>query len=154
MVYCTCNLLNQSIAPQPTFWRSVLILSSHLPSDHFPSGIPIKPLYTPLLPHTCYMPSPCHSSRFDRPNNICWRLRIIKLLVMYFSPLSNYLFPLRPKYSPQHLFSNTFSLRSSLNLSDQVSHPYKTRGDIIVLCVLISVFFNRKLEYKRFCAQW
>jgi hypothetical protein len=30
------------------------------------------------------------------------------------------------------LFWNTLSLRSSLNVSDQVSHPYKTTGKIIV----------------------
>ena len=27
-------------------------------------------VYTSPLPHTCYMPRPSHSSRFDRPNNI------------------------------------------------------------------------------------
>jgi hypothetical protein len=31
------------------------------------------------------------------------------------------------------LFSNTLSPRSSLNVSDHVSHPYKTTGKIIVL---------------------
>ena len=30
-------------------------------------------------------------------------------------------------------FSNTLSLRSSLNFSDQVSHPYRTTGNIIIL---------------------
>ena len=35
------------------------------------------------------------------------------------------------------LFSNTLSLRSSLNVSDQVSHPYKTTGKIIILYILI-----------------
>jgi len=30
-----------------------------------------------------------------------------------------------------NLFSNILSLRSSLNVSDQVLHPYKTRGKII-----------------------
>jgi hypothetical protein len=35
------------------------------------------------------------------------------------------------------LFSNTLSLRSSLNVSDQASHPYKTAGKIIVLYILI-----------------
>jgi hypothetical protein len=29
------------------------------------------------------------------------------------------------------LFSNTLSLRSSLNVSDQVSHPYKTQTWIL-----------------------
>jgi len=42
----------QSIYPHPTSWRSILILSTHLrlglPSGLFPSGFPIKTLYTPL----------------------------------------------------------------------------------------------------------
>ena len=44
----------QSIYPHPTSWRSILILSTHLrlglPSVLFPSGFPIKTLYTPS-PH-------------------------------------------------------------------------------------------------------
>ena len=45
----------QSIYPHPTSWRSILILSTHLPlglpSGLFPSGFPTKNLYTPS-PHT------------------------------------------------------------------------------------------------------
>ena len=40
------------------------------------------------------MPSSSHCSRFYHPNNIGWAVQIIKLLVMYFSPLPCYLFPL------------------------------------------------------------
>jgi hypothetical protein len=35
------------------------------------------------------------------------------------------------------LFSNILSLRSSLSMSNQVSHPYKTTGKILVLYILI-----------------
>ena len=48
------------------------------------------------------------------------------------------------------LFSNTLSLCSSFIVSDQVSHPYKTTGKILVLCILIFKFLNNKLEDKRF----
>jgi hypothetical protein len=44
------------------------------------------------------------------------------------------------------LFSKTLSRHSSLNISDQVSHPYKTTGKIIVLYILIFTFLDNKLE--------
>jgi hypothetical protein len=40
-----------------------------------------NPVCTSLFPHTCYMPRPFHSSRFDYPNNIWWWVQVIKFLV-------------------------------------------------------------------------
>jgi len=48
------------------------------------------------------------------------------------------------------LLINTLSLRSSSNMSDQVSHPYQT-GIIIVLYIF--KFLDSKLEDKRFCTE-
>ena len=68
----------------------------------FYSVLPTKnPVYTSPCPHTCYMPRPSHSARFDHPNHIWWAVQIIKLLIMQFTPLPCYFVPLRPKYLPQ-----------------------------------------------------
>jgi hypothetical protein len=51
--------------PHPASWRSILILFSHLrlgpPNGLFPSGVPTKALYTPLLAFTRATCPPSHS---------------------------------------------------------------------------------------------
>jgi len=47
---------------------------------------------------------------------------------------------LRPNILLSNLLSNTLSLCSSLNVSRQVSHPYKRTGKIIVLYIIIFNF--------------
>jgi hypothetical protein len=47
-------------------------------------------------------------------------------VIMRFSPVSYCLISLRPKYSPQHLFSINLSLCPSSNVRDVVLHLYKT----------------------------
>jgi len=93
-----------------------------------------KPLRIFLLPHACYIPRPPHS-RFDRPNNIGWRVQIIKLLIVYFSPLPSYLVPLRPKYSPQHPIPKHPQAKFLPQCRRPIFHPHKTTGKIIFLCI-------------------
>jgi hypothetical protein len=52
------------------------------------------------------------------------------------------------------LFSNTLSLCSSLNVRDQVSHPYRTKGKLVVLYILIFMFFYSRHEDRRFWTEW
>ena len=65
------------------------------------------------------------------------------------SPVTSSL--LGPNIPLKTIFSNTLSLRSSLNVSNQVSDPYKTTGKITVLFILIFKFLDSKL--KIFCTE-
>jgi hypothetical protein len=47
------------------------------------------------------------------------------------------------------LFLNILSLRS-LSVRDQVSHPYKTTSNVIVLIILICRFSERRRKDERF----
>jgi hypothetical protein len=92
------------------------------------------------------MPRPSHSSRFYHPHNSGRGVNTIKLLIINLPSLPCYLIPLRPKYSPQHPIPKNCKPKSSLNISDQVPHPYKTTGKIIVLYNLFFKFLDRNLE--------
>jgi hypothetical protein len=59
-------------------------------------------------------------------------------------------FLLHPNIFLSTLFSNTLSLCSSLSVRDQVSHPYKTTGKIIILYILIFIFLIENWKTKDF----
>jgi len=149
----------QSLPPHPTSWRSILFLSFHirrgLPSGLFPSGFPTETLYTPLLSPiraTC----PTHLILFY----LITRTTLVEEYRLLSSSLCSFLhFPvissfLGPKIPLSTEFSNTLSLCSSHSVSDQVSHPYKTTGKIIILYILIFIFSCSKLEDKIFFTDW
>jgi hypothetical protein len=77
-------------------------------------------------------------------------MKLLNMLFLY-SPVTLSLLGLNIPLSA--LFSNNLSLHSSLNVGDQVSHPYKTTGKIIVLYILFFIFLDIKLEDKIFCTK-
>jgi hypothetical protein len=54
------------------------------------------------------------------------------------------------KYSTLHLVLKTLNLYSSLNVRDQVSHPYKTTGKMIALYNIIFTLLDARQEDGRF----
>jgi hypothetical protein len=85
-------------------------LRLRLPNGLFPSGFPIKTLYT-FLSHACHMPRLPHPPRFDLRNNICGGLQNMKLLIMQIPPFSSYFTFLGPN-TLLRTVSNTLNLCS------------------------------------------
>jgi len=123
--------INPVHAPHPTYWRSILILSSHLylglPSGLFPSSFPTKTQYAPVLSPICAT-CPAHFILLDLITRTIFgeesRSLSSSLCSLLHSPVTMPL--LGPNIPLCTLYSNTLSLRSSLSVSNQDSHPYKT----------------------------
>ena len=81
------------------------------------------PLHPPLLTHTRHMPSPSH---FITRTILGEQYKSFSssLCNLLHSPITSSL--LGPNILLNTMFSNTLSFLSSLNVSDQASHPYKT----------------------------
>jgi hypothetical protein len=93
----------------------------------------------------CHMPFLSQSSWFYHPNNISWGFRSYSSsLCTLFSPVGCYFGLLKPKVLFNTLFSNILRLRSSLNVRDQVSHPYTSTFEIIVLFISIFIFLDNR----------
>jgi hypothetical protein len=96
------------------------------------------------------MPCPSNSCLFYNPQNIWWGVKVINLLVIQSSSLLLFSRPFQAQISSSALYSRMLSLRSSLNMKDQVSLPYKTTGNIIILHILNFIVLESKLKDKRF----
>jgi hypothetical protein len=90
-----------------------------------------NPIHFSVLSHACHMPHQPH---------LPFLMIFVEECNLWSSSLCNFLRSLitssllGPNVLLRTLFSNTLSLCSSLNVRDQVSHPYKTTGRIMVLC--------------------
>jgi len=135
----------------------MLILSSHLhlglPSGLVPSGFLTKTLYRPIL---SLIRATCLTQLIL---NLINRTIFGGEYISLSSPVCSFLHSpvtsslLGPNILLNNLFSNILTVRSSLNMSDHVSHPYKTTGKITFLYILIFTFLDSKLQDKRFCTK-
>ena len=144
----------QSIYPLPTSGRSILILSTHLclglPSSLLHPGFLSKTLYTSIsspIRATC----PAYLILLDFITRAIlgekYKSFCSSLCNLLHSPVTSSL--LGSNILLNTIFSNTLSFLSSRNVNDQVSHPYKTTGKIVVLYILspeqascLQVFLN------------
>jgi hypothetical protein len=110
-----------------------------------------NPIHASLLPHPRCMPQPCQFLDFNTRTILGEEYRSWRSLWSYLhSPVTSSL--LGPNIL-NTLFWNNLRLSCSLNISDQVSHPYKTTGKITVMYILVFRFLDSKLEDKRFCME-
>ena len=140
----------QSMPTHPTTWRSILIRSSNLCLDLSGCLFPFRLPSSLLLRATC----PTHLILLDLItrkilDKECRSLSSSLCSVLY-SPVTSSL--LGPNILLSTIFSNTHSLHSSLHVSDQVSHPYKTTGKLIIMFTLycwISLFFGYQIVRQK-----
>jgi len=125
----------QSIYPHHTSWRSVLLLFTHLrlglPSGLFPSGFPTKALYNPISSPICATcPAYLILLNFITRTILGEEYKSFSssLCNLFHSPVTSYL--LGQNIFINTMFSDTLSFLSSRNVSDQVSHPYKTTAKL------------------------
>jgi hypothetical protein len=98
------------------------------------------------LPYPCYMPCPSHPPWLGKK----FKLWSSSLCNFPQPPVTSS--PFGPNILVSTLFSNTISLCSYLNVRDQVLHPYRTTGKIIVLVLILT--FRWQMRRQSFWTEW
>jgi hypothetical protein len=118
--------------------KSILILSTHLrlglPSGLFPSGFLTNILYEFLFSPSLFFLDLIVLFILSKEHQL-WVTSLRNFLQ---SPVTSSLF--RTNIHLSTMFSHSLSLCSSINAKDHVLSPYRMRGKIIVLYILIFVF--------------
>ena len=100
----------------------------------------------------CYMPCPPHFSQFDPQTILSEEYRSLSSSHSFLhSPVTSSLSG--PNVFLSTLFPDTLSLRSSLNVSIQVSHLYEIVGKIIVLIGLNLYIFGYQIGRQKILHQ-
>jgi hypothetical protein len=140
------NQTNLVHSTQSYFSKIHLVLSSHLrlglPSGLFPCGFSAKILYVFLF-------APCVLHALPISFSLTWSLQLYLAKSTSYEARHYAAFSLfGPNILLSTLFPNTFSLRSSLNVRDPVTHPYKTTGKIIVLYRRKNYYCTMRLRFS------
>jgi len=137
--------------------RLKIILPSKPGSSNWSLSLdfPTKTLYTLLLsPIRATCPAQIILLDFNTPTILGEEYRSYRSPLCSYNHSSDASFLLGPNILLSTHFSDNLSLRSSLNVNDQVSHPYNKTGRIIVLYILIFKFLDSKPDDKTFCTEW
>jgi len=141
----------------PTSWSSILITKfiytrvfQAFSLSHFP---PPKSRINSFLP--LHVTCPAHPILFYLITRIIFGAQELPLSSSLCSLFHNSVTSLLlgPNILLNTLISNALNLRSSLNVSHQALHLYKTTGKIIFLRFLHFSLLGSKLEDKRFCTE-
>lgn len=76
-------------------------------------------------------------------------LQIILLFIMQFPPAYYYVFFLSPHIYLTSLFSNTLTLYSYINVTNQISKSYNRTGKVTAVYILIFKFRHQKVKKKK-----